>query len=96
MNTEDRKVRQRAYQRAYHQRPDVRARLNARKRAERAAETPTQREARLIKRRYADRERRSRNVESFIELSRGDHSADQRNPRAHVRAHETKLEEVSR
>ena len=96
MNAEDRKARERAYQRSYHQRPDVRARLNARKRAERAAETPAQREARLIKRRYADRERRSRNVESFIELSRGDHSADQRNPRAHVRAHKTEIEEVPR
>ena len=52
--------------------------------------------ARLIKRRYADRERRSQDVESFNELSRGDHSADQRNPRAHVRAHETEIEEVPR
>ena len=63
-----------------------------RKERERAAETPAQREARLIKRRYADRERRSQDVESFNELSRGDHSADQRNPRAHVRAHETEIE----
>ena len=35
-------------------------------------------------------------MESFNKLSRGDHSADQRNPRVHVRAHETEIEEVSR